>query len=204
MCSVDLVGAVPRPPPEACHDLDLRDGRDSGAEGTGSPIGLGDDDGLRALVDEHARAVYRVALAVVRDPSLAEDVVQETIVKVWRNRESFRGDGSQRGWVLRIAHNTAVSTLRSIRDVAHDPATMPEQATTIGPERRATGRVAMGALDQALAALDPISRSAIVLREIEGLSYDEIAAALDLPVTTIKTRLFRARRELAVALEDWA
>ncbi len=167
-------------------------------------MGRDDDDELRALVDEHARAAYRVALAIVRDAALAEDVVQETIVKVWRNLDTFREAGSQRGWVLRIAHNTAVSTLRTIRDVAHDPTTMPEVATAIGPDRRATGRIAMGALDGALAAMDPISRSVVVLRELEGLSYDEIAAALELPITTVKTRLFRARRELAIALEDWA
>lgn len=163
-----------------------------------------DGDELRALVDEHARAIYRVARAIVRDSSLAEDVVQETIVKAWRNFDSFRGEGSRRGWVLQIAHNTAVSTLRTIKDVAHDPATMPETPTAIGTDRRATGRVAMAALDDALNALDPMSRSIVVLREIEGLSYDDIADTLGLPTTTVKTRLFRARRELAVALEDWA
>ena len=62
----------------------------------------------------------------------------------------------------------------------------------------------MSALDVALDAMDPISRSVVVLREIEGLSYDEIATTLDLPVTTVKTRLFRARRELAIAMEGWA
>lgn len=185
-----------------CHDLDLREPIDTGG-GTHTPTSTSDAE-LRRVVDEHARAAYRVALAVVRDPSLAEDVVQETIVKVWRHLDDLRDDASERGWVLRIAHNTAVSTLRTIRDVATDPATLPERPTVIGPDRRATGRVALTALDRALDDMDPTSRSVVVLREIEGMRYDDIAVALDIPVSTVKTRLFRARRQLAIALEDWA
>lgn len=188
----------------ACHDLDLRDSTDSDGEVLAAPPAATSDAELRRVVDEHSRAAYRVALAVVRDPALAEDIVQETIVKVWRNLHDLRDRDSERGWVLRIAHNTAVSTLRTIRDVATDPATMPERPTAIGPDRRAAGRAAMTDLDRALDAMDPISRSVIVLREIEGMRYDDIGDALGIPVSTVKTRLFRARRQLAIALEDWA
>ena len=165
--------------------------------------GADDDAELRAVVEELARPAYRLALAIVRDPALAEDVVQETLVKVWTSLDSFRGESSLRSWGLRIAHNVAVSTLRQARDVATDPNLLPERAQRVGPERHATGRLAVEELVGLLDAMDPLSRSIVVLREIEAMSYDEIALALDVPVPTVKTRLLRARRHLANALGDW-
>ena len=70
------------------------------------------------MIDEFAPSIYRTALAIVRDSSLAEDVTQETIIRAWEAYGSFRGDGSMRGWVLRIAHNQAVSALRRMRNEA--------------------------------------------------------------------------------------
>lgn len=173
-------------------------GRDTGTAGAGA-----DEDELRRLVDDHAPACYRLGLAIVRDPALAEDVVQETMIKAWRSLHTFRGEGSLRSWILRIAHNVAVSMLRKVRDVATDPTELPERAQEIGPHRRASGRMALDAMQEALAELDPVSRSIVVLRELEGLSYDEIAEALEIPTTTVKTRLFRARRRLATVMEEW-
>lgn len=169
----------------------------------GPPTAPDADVDLTALIEEHSGSAFRVALAVVRDRAMAEDVVQETMVKVWTSYHTFRGEGSVRGWILQIAHNVAVSTLRRVKDVAVDPTVIPERHTRFTTEQKATGRVAMEALEQALAELDPVSRSIVVLRELEGLSYDEIAEALDVPATTVKTRLFRARRQLENALGDW-
>ena len=88
------------------------------------------DQRLRALVGDHVEAIYRVALSVVRDPALAEDVTQETVIKAWQSLGTYRGEGSERAWILRIAHNTAVSTLRRIRDEATDPGMLPEEVDT--------------------------------------------------------------------------
>jgi len=156
-----------------------------------------------AIVDEYGPAVYRLAKSVVRDSSLADDVAQETFIKVWKHLPDYRGEGSLRGWILRIAHNQAVSTLRKIRDSATDPSRMPEQHEPIGTSRTVEGRIAATELIDALDELDELSREIVVLREVEGFSYDEIAETLGVPIPTVKTRLLRARRDLARRLDDW-
>jgi len=156
-----------------------------------------------AIVDEHGPAVYRLAKSVVRDSSLADDVTQETFIQVWKHLGEFRGDGSLRGWVLRIAHNQAVSTLRRIKDTATDPTRLPEAADPIPVNRVVEGRFAASELMAALDELDELSRSIVVLREVEGLSYDDISETLGVPIPTVKTRLLRSRRALANQLSDW-
>ena len=158
---------------------------------------------LDRLIDEYTPAVYRLARSVVRDPALADDVTQDTFIKVWQHLDEFRGDGSMRGWVLRIAHNTAVSTLRRIKDAATDPHVLPDAGDPITTNRVVEGRLAYEELQRALDQLDELSREIVVLREVEGMTYDEIADTLDVPVPTVKTRLLRARRRLANALEGW-
>lgn len=166
----------------------------------------GDPDDLHKLVVEHGDAVYRLAYSIVRDSALAEDVSQDTLVKAWLALPNFRGDASLRSWVLRIAHNTAISTLRTRRMTLMDPAEMPEREAL--PERTVERRVESGevmdAFVQALDHLDELSRSIVVLRELEGLAYDEIANVLNVPLPTVKTRLLRARRKLSTVLKEWA
>ncbi len=165
-----------------------------------------DPDDLGRLVREFGEPIYRVALSVVRDPSMAEDVAQDTLVKAWLALPTFRGESSLKSWVLRIAHNTAVSSIRASRSVAMDPFTFPEEATPAdrSVETRVESRRAMDDFTVALGHLDELSRSVVVLREVEGLSYDEIADVLDVPLSTVKTRLMRARRRLGVSLQEWA
>lgn len=151
---------------------------------------------LDALVHAHAAAAYRTALAVVRDPALAEDVVQDTIIKAWQHLDTRREEASERAWVLRIAHNTAVSMLRRVRDEPIDPGLMPDRSDPRDPARHLDGRVDLEFLRDALGALDESSRTILVLRDVEHLSYQEIAETLGLPLPTVKTRLLRARREV--------
>ena len=160
------------------------------------------DRQLSELIDEHADAVFRVAYGILHDRGLAEDVVQETMVRAWESMGTFRGDASTRTWVLRIAHNTAISALRRRRDRAVAPEDLPEHAGGDDPSDRATGRANLAAVRTALDALDEVSRSIVVLREVEGLSYQQIADTLDVPVPTVKTRLLRARRALQAAVTD--
>lgn len=158
---------------------------------------------LDQLVRDHLDAVYRVAFSVVRDASLAEDVAQDSLLKAWKALPSFRGESSLRSWLLRITHNTAVSTLRKRREELRDPNLLPEVPTTSSTERKVEGALSLDAFEAALDQLDELSRSIIVLREIEGMAYDEIADVLDVPMPTVKTRILRARRVLASALEGW-
>jgi len=164
---------------------------------------LRDADELSRLVGDHSEAIYRVALSIVRDAALAEDVTQDTLIKAWQALSMFRGETSLRSWVLRIAHNSAISTLRQRRDVLKDPADLPEVVSRDSVERRVQQRAALSQFETALNELDELSRSIVVLRELEHLSYEDIAETLGVPLPTVKTRLLRARRSLAMALEEW-
>jgi RNA polymerase sigma-70 factor, ECF subfamily len=159
---------------------------------------------LRVLIDEHSGAMFRVAKSLVHDNALAEDVVQESLLKAWQAIGSFRGESSMRSWVLRITQNTAISLLRKRREDVRDPILVPEVIDLVGQtDRQAASRAMLTDLWAALEQLEPLSRTIVVLRELEGLSYEEIGDVLGLPLPTIKTRLFRARRSLATVLEEW-
>jgi RNA polymerase sigma-70 factor (ECF subfamily) len=165
--------------------------------------GLAVDAQLEQLILLHGEAVYRVALSVVRDPMSAEDVAQEALLKAWQALPGYRGEAPLRSWLLRITHNTAVSWLRKRREEPLDPQLFPERAPSDSTEHAVERRAAMAAFEHALAGLDDLSRSIIVLRELEGLAYEDIAEVLGVPLPTVKTRLLRARRLLSTSLEGW-
>ncbi len=165
-----------------------------------------DPDDLRRLVVDHGDAVYRLAVSVVRDRALAEDVAQEALVKAWLALPSLRDPSAARSWLLRITHNTAVSTLRARRAIVVDPHELPDEPSgaDASVESRVQGGAVMADFVAALDTLDELSRSIVVLRELEGLSYDEIADVLNVPLPTVKTRLLRSRRRLGSSLREWA
>lgn len=167
-----------------------------------TPRGIVAPEPMRAAIEQHAAACYRLAISIVRDPSLADDVVQETMIKAWRYAPQQADGTVPRAWMLRVARNAAISMLRTRRDDLYGD-NAPEQISGITVARAVEGRAALGELSAALDALDSDSRALIVLREIDGLSYEDIAATMDLPLPTVKTRLFRARQVLKRALEDW-
>lgn len=151
-------------------------------------------------------SIYRVILSIVRDRTLAEDLTQETLVKAWSHLGTFRGESSLRVWVMRIANNVAISALRRRRDQPTDPLVFGEvldDPATNSPPRRAESRAMLTDVWTAIDGLDPLSRAIVVLREVEQMAYEDIAASLGVALPTVKTRLFRARRELAGRLEGW-
>jgi RNA polymerase sigma-70 factor (ECF subfamily) len=158
---------------------------------------------LRAAIDQHATVVYRLALSIVRDPALADDVVQETLIKAWRAAPLDADGLVPRAWMTKVARNTAISMLRSRREDPTADDRLPERPSTLTVARAVEGRAALSELRDALDTLDEDARALVVLREIDGMSYEEIAAAMDLPLPTVKTRLFRARQSLKRALEAW-
>jgi RNA polymerase sigma-70 factor (ECF subfamily) len=165
------------------------------------PVGGDPDALLTTLMSEHVPAMYRVAKVIVRDDALAEDVVQESLLKAWQAAASFRGEASLRSWATRITHNTAVSLLRKRREDLRDPDLLPESTPAPGADALAQDRILVSQLWSALDRLDSVTKAIVVLREVDGLSYDDICDALDLPLPTVKTRLFRARKLLAAELE---
>jgi RNA polymerase sigma-70 factor (ECF subfamily) len=164
----------------------------AGEPGTGAHPAPDSDAAVRQLFAEHGASVYRMARSVVRDPGLAEDVTQETFIRAWQRHDSYRGEVPIRHWLLRIAHNLSVSTLRAIREESTDPSRLPGQDGA-DPARVVEGRLV---IDEALDELDPLSRAVLVLREVEQLTYAEISDVLRIPMPTVKTRLFRARGRL--------
>ncbi len=158
---------------------------------------------LRAAIDQHATVVYRLALSIVRDPALADDVVQETLIKAWRSAPLDDNGAVPRAWMTKVARNTAISMLRSRREDPIADDRLPERPSTLTVARAVEGRAALSELRHALDTLDEDARALVVLREIDGMSYEDIAAAMDLPLPTVKTRLFRARQSLKRALEAW-
>lgn len=158
---------------------------------------------LSEVIDRHAAAVYRVALSVMRDPALADDVVQETMLKAWRRSPVPPGEEIPRAWLMRVARNTAVSMLRTRREDLRSPETLPEGPGGVSTTRRVEGRAELDELWRAMVRLDSDARALIVLKEVQDLSYEEIASTLDVPVSTVKTRLFRARKALKDSMKEW-
>lgn len=198
-----LLGSTLDAPRRTLEGLVLAARHAAGLSG-GSPLQeQKDGEDVNALVDEHVDSIYRLALSIVRDPAFAEDVVQETLIKAWRALPTFRGESGLRRWVLAIAHNTAVSLLRVEREEARDPTELPDSPLPHSTEDSVQDKIAVEQLWKALGDLDDSSRALIVLRDVEGLSYEELCGILGLPLSTVRTRLFRVRRKLAAALEEW-
>jgi RNA polymerase sigma-70 factor (ECF subfamily) len=159
----------------------------------------------------HLDVLYRVALRMSGEPANAEDLVQDTILKAFRAWGSFRQGTNARGWLLTILRNTFINEYRRRRrapalvdiDVAEPRALVHEQG----------GQDPEGAFfhelvdDRILAAIDALPeefREVVVLSDIEGLAYAQIAETLAVPVGTVKSRLSRARRQLQGVLMDYA
>ncbi len=192
---------------EASTDQSLHKGEptEGRVEASGENSSDVDPEALNKLVTEHSDSIFRLAYSIVSDRALAEDITQDTLVKAWLALPSFRGDGSLKGWVLRIAHNTAISAIRARKAIVVDPIDLVDSNPTRSDlvEKKVEDSEAYGEFVEALDHLDELSRSILVLREVEGLSYEEISQLLKVPLPTVKTRLLRSRRRLGVALKGW-
>jgi RNA polymerase sigma-70 factor (ECF subfamily) len=174
-----------------------------GGDGRAPADAAVDPELLRSAIDRHAAYIYRVALSIVRDRALADDVVQETMIRAWR-WAPIQPDGEMpRAWLARVARNVAIGILRRRREELYGSDAIPEKESSATPARTVEGRAALDQLRGALDALDEADRALIVLREIEGLTYEEIAETMELPMSSVKTRLFRARQQLKRAMEEW-
>jgi RNA polymerase sigma-70 factor (ECF subfamily) len=153
------------------------------------------------LVRRHQDFVFGAALRVVRNPTVAEDVAQETFVRAYRGLAGFRGQAQVRSWLYRIATNLALNTVQRRREYPSEA--IPEQPAAGGPADRTELELLRTALEEAIAALPDDLRVPLVLREYVGLSYNEIAEETELPLNTVRTRILRARRALRSSMEAW-
>lgn len=148
----------------------------------------------------HMRSAYNLARWLVRNGDDAEDVVQEASLKAFKALDSFRG-GDARAWMLTIVRNTAMNFLRRRKlDTSVELDQLDPADRTPNPEQGLLEETRRDQVRRAIARLEPEFRETLVLREIEGLSYKEIAAVLDVPAGTVMSRLSRARQRLLVEL----
>jgi RNA polymerase sigma-70 factor, ECF subfamily len=159
----------------------------------------GDMDAFHLLVDRYASYLFALAAGLIGNQTDAEDVVQECLTGVFRGLHSFRQQSSVKTWLTAILIRQ-VSAFRRSRSLWRRAGALKEQAPapSLGP--RSDARLDVHA---AIAALPEEFRQAIVLRELLGLSYEEIAQVLDVPRGTVESRLFRGRRLLREALKDY-
>ncbi len=160
----------------------------------------GDSGAFHRLVDRHLGALYGLAAALV-GPDAAEDVVQETLAGAYRGLRAFRHEASVKTWLTQILVRQAAAHRRGRLRHRVLPLEGQDEPAVRGtsPQDRADMRMD---IDAALRQLSDEHREVIVLRELQGMSYDEIAAVLKVPQGTVESRLHRARRELQEILKD--
>ena len=162
----------------------------------------GDRNAFSELVRAHARGVQHVVYRMCGDMHIAEDASQEAFIQAWLRLPSYRPETSLRSWLYRIAINTAIDMLRKEKHL--HPYALDELALAdsgLGPEAMATSAERAHTIQAAVLALPEASRAVLVLREYEGLSYRQIAEALDIPSGTVMSRLNYARKLLKEKLE---
>jgi RNA polymerase sigma-70 factor (ECF subfamily) len=158
----------------------------------------GNLDAFDELVREHGPAVYRVAYRLLGDRADAEDAAQDAFLQAWRSLRNFRADSAFSTWMYRIATNRCLDELRRRRETEPLDEEGPSQHP--GPEQVVVARSEFEILRQAIDTLSVAQRAALILREFEGLSYEEIAQILDISVSAVKSRIHRARIEVLEAM----
>jgi RNA polymerase sigma-70 factor, ECF subfamily len=178
-------------------------------------VKLGDVRAFEMLVVKYQRRIERLIGRMVRDTDLVQDIAQETFIRAYRALPQFRGESAFYTWLYRIAVNSAK---KALMDMKRDPlvseaalrsdddgeeTSRAESELSHGetPEALLASKEIAAAVNSAIEALSEDLRQAITLREIEGLSYEEIAEAMNCPIGTVRSRIFRARDAIAARLK---
>jgi RNA polymerase sigma-70 factor (ECF subfamily) len=166
-------------------------------------ISQGDEDAMAAFYREHGRVVLAQVLLVTGERVLAEEIVQDTMLAVWRGASSFRGESSARSWVIAIARRQTRDRLRARRLRVVDDAFLADQpGLGPGPEVTALDRAELAQVRVAIRDLAPSHREVLGLTFGSGLSLPEVADVLEVPVGTVKSRLTAARAALSRILDE--
>ncbi|HQZ83445.1 MAG TPA: sigma-70 family RNA polymerase sigma factor, partial [Pyrinomonadaceae bacterium] len=203
----ELVRAISASTPESRHT----------ENGFVDKLKANDAAAFETLVERFSGSIFAVALRISADREEAEDLTQETFLRAFKSIKSFRGDASLKTWLIRIAINQSRNRYRWWRRRRRDRTVSLDEPIgetnvsvgdtiadiTAGPEEDTLRRERETALLRALSTLKPIYREAIVLADIEGLTYAECSAALDINMGTLKSRIARAREELRNKLKDF-
>jgi RNA polymerase sigma-70 factor, ECF subfamily len=166
-------------------------------------IGRGDEDAMAAFYREHGQVVLAQVLLVTGERVLAEEIVQDTMLAVWRGAGSFRGESSVRSWVIAIARRQTRDRLRRRRLRVVDDAFLADQPSSgPGPEATALDRADLAEVMGAIRKLAASHREVLGLVFGSGLSLPEVAGVLEIPVGTVKSRLTAARAALGRILNE--
>jgi RNA polymerase sigma-70 factor (ECF subfamily) len=174
----------------------------------------GDPQAFRALVERYQRRVLQLALGMTKDPDEAMDIAQETFVRVHRYLPSFKGDSSFFTWTYRIAMNLCLDAQRrkgrgervdlEQGDEAEIEAAMDAPSAALaGPQRQALNSELREKMEDALASLSENHRAILLLREVEGLSYEDLSRVLGIRKGTVMSRLFHARLKMQNKLREY-
>ena len=177
---------------------------------------IGREAAYRELIRRYQRPVFSLVFRMVRDRELAEDLAQETFVKVLNAIDSYRPEYKFSSWIFKIANNAAIDHLRrrsldtlSLDGSPHAETAEAIEATTLqisdgaeSPLDEVANRELGSRIERAINRLRPEYRNCILLRHVEGRPYEEIAEILDLPLGTVKTYIHRARNELRILLAE--
>lgn len=175
----------------------------------------GDQHAYELLVIKYQRRIERLIARMVRDVDAVEDIAQETFIRAWRALPKFRGEAQFYTWLYRIAVNTAKKALmerkrdplvsehayKASDDENETSRTENELTTSETPEALLASKEIAAAVNSAMDALPTELRQAISLREIEGLSYEEIAEMMNCPIGTVRSRIFRAREAISARVK---
>ena len=161
----------------------------------------GDEAAWNQLVEATYRDVYTLCLRILRDPNDAAEATQDAFLKVWRNLAGFRGDAAFETWLYRVASNAALSKHRSRKrrrthETGVEDETLGTFAASGSVESTAGARFELVDLERALGSLPEHYREAVVLRDVYGLSINEIAKQMKISDTAVKVRIHRARKKL--------
>ncbi len=174
----------------------------------------GDQRAFRELVRRYQQKVYGIAFGMLRNADDAMDVTQEAFIKVHRYLDNFKGTSSFYTWVYRITVNLSIDHMRKHKKaqvldfdeaIAHDEDTPDEivpSTTGMNPARNLDRQEMRQMIDTALDTLSPAHRAVILMREVQGLSYKEIAEVTEISIGTVMSRLFHARRRMQVAITE--
>jgi RNA polymerase sigma-70 factor (ECF subfamily) len=178
----------------------------------------GDQRAFKLLVERYQRKVYAVALGMLKDKEEAMDVSQEAFVKVYKYLDHFKGDSSFYTWLYRITVNICIDVMRRKGSAGGDPVEFDESidndlsearigalGSRLGtnPQKSALRRELAEKIQEALAAVPEKHRAILLLREIEGMSYEDLSRTLDIPKGTVMSRLFHARAKVQKILSEY-
>ncbi|MBF0381364.1 MAG: sigma-70 family RNA polymerase sigma factor [Magnetococcales bacterium] len=171
----------------------------------------GDKKAFEILVRRYQGKIASVISRSVSDPDKVRDLTQESLIKAYRALSNFRGDSAFYTWLYRIAVNTAKNHLMSSgrginlndMDLEEADRVAPQMRDNNTPERMALRQEMLGNLDEAISTLSPMMKKAILMRDVEGFSYEEIARDMGCPIGTVRSRIFRGRQEIVDQMQEY-